>query len=131
MKLLLILLLCPLLSFAQSKGDTKVIITVADSAGLFNKVAMALYEKGYSLTQKDESLHFLATSEKPIKWANIKMNALVKGKEIILSGFYDATLFAIVKFEPIVYRNTKFDRNNFAELQSIAEKIGGEIRYGK
>jgi hypothetical protein len=133
MKFLLILLLCPFLSFAQSKGDTKVIITAPDSAGLFNKVAMVLYERGYSLAQKDEALKFMATNEKTTKWANIKVNALVKGNEVTLSGDMDATFTVIVDYEPMIFlgmKNSLYKRV-FAELQAIADKIGGEIRYGK
>jgi hypothetical protein len=133
MKFLLIMLLCPFLSFAQSKGDTKVIITAPDSTGLFNKVAMVLYEKGYSLAQKDEALKFMATNEKTTKWANIKVNALVKGNEVTLSGDMDATFTVIVDYEPMIFlgmKNSLYKRV-FAELQAIADKIGGEIRYGK
>jgi hypothetical protein len=133
MKLLIYLLLIPCLSFAQSKGDTKVIVTVTDTANLFNRVAMVLYEKGYSLAQKDESLHFMATNEKATKYANVKINVLVKGNEVTLYGDMDATFTIIVDYEPIVFRgvNGSLYKRVFAELQSIAEKIGGEIRYGK
>jgi hypothetical protein len=133
MKLLLILIICPLLSFAQSKGDTKIIITVPDSTGLFNKVAMVLYEKGYSLAQKDESLHYMATNEKATKYANVKIYALTKGNEVILSGDMDGTFTVIVDYEPITFRGMKGSlyKRVFAELQAIADKIGGEIRYGK
>lgn len=133
MKLLIALLLCPFLSFAQSKGDTKIIITAPDTTGLFNKVAMVLYEKGYSLAQKDEALKFMATNEKTTKWANIKVNALVKGNEVTLSGDMDATFTVIVDYEPMIFlgmKNSLYKRV-FAELQAIADKIGGEIRYGK
>jgi hypothetical protein len=131
MKMLFALLLCPFLSFAQSKGDTKIIITAPDSTGLFNKVAMVFYGKGYSLAQKDEQLHYMASNEKPIKYANVKVNALVKGNEVTLSGFFDATFFKLVSFEPIVYKNHKLDKFIFSELQAIADAIGGNIRYGK
>jgi hypothetical protein len=133
MKLLIYLLLIPCLSFAQSKGDTKVIVTATDTANLFNRVAMVLYEKGYSLAQKDESLQYMATNEKATKYANVKINVLVKGNEVTLYGDMDATFTIIVDYEPIVFRgvNGSLYKRVFAELQSIAEKIGGEIRYGK
>jgi hypothetical protein len=129
---LLLLLLCPLFSFAQSKGDTKIIVTT-DSTGLFNKVAMVLYESGYSLAQKDEALKFMASNEKILRWANVKVNALVKGNEVILSGVFDPVVSVITDPEPIVYRGMKGSiyRTTFAELQAIADKIGGQIRYSK
>jgi hypothetical protein len=132
MKLLMALLLLPILSFAQSKGDTKIIVTT-DSTGLFNKVAMILYESGYSLAQKDEALKFMASNEKILRWANVKVNALVKGNEVILSGVFDPVVSVITDPEPIVYRGMKGSiyRTTFAELQAIADKIGGQIRYSK
>lgn len=133
MKFLLILLLCPFLSFAQSKGDTKIIITAPDSTGLFNKVAMVLYERGYSLAQKDEALKFMATTTRPVKYMNIKVNALVKNNEVTLTGTYDLAVTEIDDTDPIMFRGVKgsYLRNAWAELQAIADKIGGEIRYGK
>jgi hypothetical protein len=132
MKMLFALLLCPFLSFAQSKGDTKIIITAPDSTGLFNKVALALYEKGFSLLQKDQPLQMIAT-EKVTKWTHIKANAFVKGNQVTLSGSFDHLFTVAVDFEPIVYRGMKGSayRTTFAELQAIADAIGGEIRYGK
>jgi hypothetical protein len=94
---------------------------------------MVLYESGYSLAQKDEALKFMASNEKILRWANVKVNALVKGNEVILSGVFDPVVSVITDPEPIVYRGMKGSiyRTTFAELQAIADKIGGQIRYSK
>lgn len=75
----------------------------------------------------------MATNEKATKWANIKVNVLVKGNEVTLSGVMDPTFTVIVDYEPIVYIGMKGGLNKrvFAELQVLAQKIGGAISYGK
>lgn len=132
MKLVIALLLSPLLSFSQSKGDTKIIITTPDSTGLFNKVAMVLYESGYTLSKKDEALQFVSMN-KQTRWAHVTANALVKGNTITLSGIFEATITVLDDPEPITYRGMKGSifRTTFAELQAVADKIGGQISYSK
>src|SRR5688572_30273980 len=56
--------------YTQEKKDSKVIIKIADTTGVLNKISLVLYERGYSILQKDEQLKFIATDEKTFKAAN-------------------------------------------------------------
>ena len=55
------------LSIAQTppKKATKVIVHVRDSAGtLMNRIAVVLFDKGYTIENRNDSLKLMATGEK-------------------------------------------------------------------
>ena len=60
----ILLLFSTSICFAQSKHDSKIIVTPDDTTNLFNRVVLSLYERGYTLETKDEQLKFIATGEK-------------------------------------------------------------------
>ncbi len=62
--LLVVLILLPCAGFCQSKNDTKIIVVVDDTINVLNRIASILYDKGYSMEEKDESVGFLMTKEK-------------------------------------------------------------------
>jgi hypothetical protein len=126
-------LLIPTLSFAQQKKDTKIIVTVQDTTNILNRIALALYEKGYTLDQKDEAVKFIATKEKAIAvWKMpIKVRALVKNNTIVLSGDYIPPTDN--KWNEVNFRGHKksMDMQAWDELRGIAESIGNQITYSK
>lgn len=78
----LFLLLIPTICFAQSKGDTKIIVKTSDTANLFNRVVSYLYDNGYSLERKDSEAGFLLTDEREMK----KYTCLYKIKALVKDG---------------------------------------------
>jgi hypothetical protein len=65
-------------SYSQVKKDTKIIATITDTANVFNRLALAFYDRGYSFEQKDKELFFLATNEKKIDIGSIKIKSSIK-----------------------------------------------------
>jgi hypothetical protein len=130
----LFLLLIPTLSFAQSKHDTKIIATVQDTTGLFNRVSLAFYEAGYTMEQKDDALKFLATAPKIIpsyNTGNLKIRALIKGNTIIFSGVFTTGIDLIVKtkentYYDIEYRGSKggLFMETWRMMEAVAKQFG-------
>jgi hypothetical protein len=142
MKVLLFLVFFPVICFGQQKKDSKIIVTVQDTANLFDRVTLQLYERGYTLEQKDQALGFLSTTEKPLPKAtgSIKVKAIMKDSTITFSAVqaldFEVQLFGTKMqrtFEPVHYIGAKNSINMKAwnELQAIAELFTGRIYYGK
>lgn len=129
------------LCHAQEKKDTKIIVTVTDTSSLFNRVITGLFEKGFTIVQKDRDLGLIATEERPIKnSASIKLKAQIKDSTISFFGEVanDVTIsLGGVKmertFERIYYGGMKGSdlRNAWNEMLSIAKQFGTEIKYSK
>jgi hypothetical protein len=123
-------------AFSQSAKDQKVILTPADTSNLFNRLVMALYDRGYTLEQKDDALKFVATSERsiPREAISVKVRGMVKENTVVLYGLFAMEIGPKQSrdFTPIEYRKGKIWSNvHFKELQAIAEAIGGITTYSK
>lgn len=126
---------------AQTKKDSKIIVTVADTANLFNTVVSKLFEKGFTILQKDESLGLIATGEKSIKSAaSIKLKAIVKDSTITLFGEVANDVTVEIwgaklerTFAQIYFGGMKGSdmRNGWNEMDSIAHEFGNKISYSK
>ena len=139
--IIIILLLLPFAGFGQEKRDEKITVIASDTTNLFNRVALLLYEKGYTFEQKDEQLKFIATTDKPIPKAvgSCKLRVLVKDSAI--------TLYALVAVDPRLVRGGDLQKVYspaqyrgmkgslfmvvWAEMESIARKFGNQIIYSK
>jgi hypothetical protein len=135
-------LMCTLSSFAQEKKDAKITVTVKDTINLFNRVALALYEKGYSLANKDSQAGFIATDEKPVpKTAgSMKIRALVKDSTITFTGLMAIDVEMKIlgtklerTFDPVTFWGEKNGSYKICwrEMESIAKQFGDKITYSK
>lgn len=135
--LLLSLFLIPTLSYSQAKRDTKVIVTVSDTSNLFNRVVMSLYERGYTLEQKDEKLNFIATGEKPMPklGASMKLRVMIKDSIMVVTGLHalDIKIMGLERtFDPNEYRGMKGSvwMTAWDEMVSFARQFG-EVKFAK
>jgi hypothetical protein len=143
MKYLLILLLAPCLSFGQQKKDNKIIVTVSDTANLFNRVIKTLYAAGYIVDVKDEENNFLSTKEKSLPKdasTSVIIKAFINSNIVTFSGegasnvtFSLGGAKAERTFTGIYYGGMKGSslRNSWNELDAIAKQLGGIITYSK
>lgn len=139
--ILLLAALCLSLSAtAQTKKDTKITVTVQDTAGLFNKVAMLLYDKGYGIQRKDESLKVISSDEKTISSGSVKYRFILKDFTVIISGDVASNVTLSIggakaerSFSPIYYGGMKNSilRLGWNEMVSLAKELGTEIVYSK
>jgi hypothetical protein len=140
---LLILLLLPAVTFAQNKKDTKIIVTVADTANLFNRIAKMFYQRGYSLTQKDEVNGFLATDGKEVQYLGLsRYRALIQDSTVTLTGeiAFNSYSNKVIsgtdvnnEYSPVSFSGMKGSliRKSWDEMQEIAKLIGEKITYAK
>ena len=85
---LLFFLLLPALSFAQSKGDSKIVITVNKKDSLYNKVKQALTQNNFIVKDDGHKTVINTYPRKLEKTSNCYSiaKAEISGNTIILSG---------------------------------------------
>src|SRR5215204_4865927 len=87
--LFLILTLDPVFSFAQQDGDKKVIITAADSTGLYEKIKVALIKNDFMIKElgiKDTIITYPRQFKQMSGYSIAK--AVISGNTATLSGSY-------------------------------------------
>jgi hypothetical protein len=130
--ILVILFLIPTLCFAQQKNDTKVIVSVSDTANLFNRLAAAFYKRGYTLETKDESVGFINTKEQEMKnYSPFQtIRAFISGNTITLTS--KIRMGNLATFD-VTFNNRK--KNAFVaaweEMEDLAKQFGNQITYSK
>jgi hypothetical protein len=131
----LLFLLIPIISFAQPKKATKIIIANNDTA-IIQKIATILYENGYTVESKDRN--FIASTEKNFSDYSVKIRALTTDSTVTFTGVMaiNATieLYGVRverTFDPINYSGAKKSplMKSWKELESIAKKTGSIIKY--
>lgn len=130
--------LIPTLSFAQVKNDTKITVPVNDTS-MFNKVCLILYEKGYTLKQKDKELGFIATDDRAINGTTLRLKFLVKDSVVITGDVYNEMAAALARgryadkaikdesyYTPIRFAGMKGSglKDAWNEMNKIANLIG-------
>lgn len=140
------LFLVPSICFAQTKNDTKIIVSNPDTS-LFNKVCLLLYERGYTLKEKDKELGFVATNDKSVKGSTLRLRFLIKDTTVAITGdVYNDFASALVRgtlasntskdetyYLPIRNAGMKNSglRDAWNEMLSIAKQFGNQITYAK
>lgn len=135
----LIVLAITQIGYSQSKGDSKILVQVADTSNLLNRLVMYLYEHGYTVAQKDPALGFVATDEKGLGAVSLKVNALVKDSTIVFTSMWASNISLDLggvkserNFSPVKYGGMKGSdyRLTWDETAKIA-KAFGEVTYLK
>lgn len=137
-RLFLFFFFVPVIGFSQSepvKGANKILVSLSDTANIMQRVSLALYKKGYSIKQKDESLHFIATNSKGLNNApsEITIHVLIADKTAIISGQAATVSMGNKLMQDVEYSGAKNSTNRIQwdELESIANVIGSNIQYRK
>lgn len=136
MKILILCLLVPVLSLAQNKGDSKIIIALADTAGIYDRIKLALVKADF-IVKELNSRDSITTYPRELKTMSgfAIAHAIIKDGEVVINGFYTRrkiSYYGVIKtskdVKPIVhYRSSKL----WALLMKVATDIGGEIKYSK
>lgn len=138
---ILFLLLLPVFSLAQPpKKSSKVKVVLADTIGAFNRLTLALFDKGYSFENKDEQLKIIATNERPVNKyaASSKIRARITDSILVLQGSIaldvEMKLFGTKMertFSSVQYIGAKKSqmREAWNELEEIARMFGSVVRY--
>ncbi len=137
MKLLIVfLLLCPFLANAQKNEDTKIIVTLNDSIDIYKKVKIVLVDLDF-IVKDNYNPDTLTTYSR--EFSNIpgacRLTAIIKENTVTISGIYG--LIQIDDFgytrspkenkRIIYYKGSK----GWEVLKTVAEKIGGQMTFGK
>jgi hypothetical protein len=116
------------------KKANKIIVIVRDSAyNLLDKIASTLYDKGYTIENKDEKVKFISTKERQgEKWSTYyKVRARINDTAIIFTG--QIALNKEGNYFDIDYRGSKVSalREAWNELEAIARTFSDKIVYSK
>lgn len=137
----LLLLLLPTLCTAQFKKDSKIIAHAKDSGNiLFNKIAIDLFDKGFSFEIKDTAMRVIATgpltSNKYATSRKIRIrftdSLVIFTAQIALDFDFLATGNAKT-FSEVSYMGAKKSpmREVWEEIDALAKKYFGVVTYGK
>jgi hypothetical protein len=133
------------LSYAQEppKKANKIIVLTKDSANtLISKIAIELFNRGFTIDTKDEALKQITTKERPNKnsMTLIKIRAMVNDTAIIFTSQMalanEYTLMGVTMkptFDPVTYSGMKkgYMMEAWRELDAIAHEFGDKITYSK
>lgn len=137
MKILITLaLLCPLLSFAQKKGDNTIQI---DTAISYSDLKMLLFDKGYFVESNDTN--FITTSPKSMKTACVNKIIIARNEnKTFIKGLYKISVELVLfntplhnEFEPVEYVKSKgnITYQCWQEMNAVATSITNKITYLK
>lgn len=129
-------LLIPIISFSQTKKDFKIIVNVADTTNLFNRVSLAFIEQGYVVETRQPDIGFMATGARTFKGmtaASSMFKALIKDSTVTFTGMVriDVNFMGSPDtFSPIHYTaKGSMHRKVWDEMLLIAQKFGNRISY--
>jgi hypothetical protein len=130
---ILLLLLLPAITFAQKKGDSKIIIDAVS----IDKISLILFENGYTIDGKDEKNKFLSTKTKDIGSIGVRIRIMQKESAMIISGeVVDRALMIMLNSREPIYTPIKFGgmkgstvRDSWNEIAKVAKLLGHVIRY--
>jgi hypothetical protein len=132
--LTLLIVLTSQISFCQIEGDTKIIITLNEKAGMYDKVKLALVKNDF-IVKDDGNKDTLLTY--PRELTNLQgysiINAILNDKQIILSGVYGLKKINDWGFttSPKSYKRIIYFKGSkgWKLLIQIAQSIGGELSF--
>lgn len=130
---LLFLVLIPVFSFGQKKGDTKIVLDTVN----MDKIILSLFENAYTIDTKDEKLKLLTTKTKDIGSIGVRIRIMQKDSVMILSGeVVDRALMIVLASSEPIYSTIQFDgmkgstrRQAWNELLKVASGMGKIIRF--
>lgn len=116
------------------KKSSKIIVQIKDSANtLLDRIAGVLYDKGYTIENKDEKVKFISTKEREgKKWSTYsKVRARINDTAIVFTG--QIALRKDGDYWDVDYRGSKVSalREAWNELDAIARMFGDKIVYSK
>lgn len=126
------LILASLSLSAQKNKPRKIIVVATDTTNLFNRVALAFYDKEYTIDNKDPQAGFISTKEKAIKAGystDVKLRAQIKDSIIVFTGEMrvNVSLYGQpASFDPIYEWGMKGTpaRLSWMEMEGIAKEFG-------
>lgn len=123
-------------SYSQEKKDSKIIVTLADTSSIFERVVKSLYEKGYDLESKDKQLNFISTKEKPLnKYAfDLKTRIIFKENTMVITGKIAASFESMFGKTPVdvefVGAKSSPVREAWNEMVDFGKQFGA-VTYSK
>ncbi len=84
----IILFLLPSVALSQQKKDTKILVAIADTTNILNKISAVLFENGYTIEEKNDQLKHFVTKRKTLKQSStdLVLRILVKDSIVVMTG---------------------------------------------
>jgi hypothetical protein len=113
-------------SFSQKEGNSRIIIKLSDSAGIYNKVKYALVNSEF-IVKDNGNRDTLKTYTQEYSGVFCKITAIIEGSTVILSGVYGYTGNP-KKYQDIIYYKGS---QSWRLLRHVASLIGDEISFSQ
>lgn len=121
-------------SFSQKDGDTKIIIKVSDTTGIYNKVKYALVNSEF-IVKDNGNKDTLTTYTLEYSGIFCKATAIIEKNTITLSAVYGLRRLDDFGYtnNPKKYQTAVYFKGSqsWRLLSSVASLIGGEISYSQ
>ena len=134
--LILLVVLISQTSFSQNDGDTKIIITLNDKEGMYEKVKIALVKNDF-IVKDDGNKDTLRTYPRELSSLNgySIFNAILNDKQVILSGAYGLKKINDWGYttSPKGYKRIIYFKGSkgWKLLIQVAQTIGGDISFSQ
>ena len=135
--ILFLLLLLPAVCFSQKSLDTKIIVSVSDPTGLYEKVRISFVNNEFIVkdNRNPDTLTTYAREVKPIGY--VLAQAVISGNKVTLSGILSTRKINMLGYTvmpgPADYKKIYYYKRDKAwlTLANVAAAIKGEITYSK
>ena len=132
--LAVLLFITPMCSLCQKDGDSKIIIKLSDSVGIYNKVKYALVNSEF-IVKDNGNTDTLSTYTQEYAGFFCKATAIIQGNTVILSGIYGLKRIDDFGYTngPKKYQNIIYYKGSqgWKLLSYAASLIGGEISFSQ
>lgn len=133
--LLFAFLLLTLVSYSQKKFDSKIIATLNDSVGLYEKVRIALINNEF-IVKDNHNKDTLSTYVREISGVGyVLIRAIISGNSVTLAGVYGKKKLDIWGYtgSPKDYENIIYYKGSktWKILFKIGSSIAGEMTFSK
>lgn len=134
MKLLVAVLLFPLLSFSQIKGDSKIIVTLPDAAGAYEKIKESLIRNDFVI--KDlPTRDTIFTYARVYKGMHVALRALIKGNTATITGYYSLKKMDEFGYTGVSSRRKKIiyyvGAKNWNLMLKVSREISSDLAYSE
>lgn len=134
--LFILFLIISKIAFTQTNGDSKIIITLNDNSGVYEKIKIALVKNDF-IIKDDGNRDTLLTY--PRELSNLPgysiVNAIIYDKQIIISGVYGLKKINDWGYttSPKSYKRILYFKGSkgWKLLMQIAQTIGGEFSFSQ
>lgn len=122
----------------QKKANTIIVTDTINRDEFYNKITIILFENGYGIFNTSKEQGIISTSEKSYKNGVIKLNILIRDKQVLIRGDFKSSISinfggvtSEASWEVIENKGQKNSpyKNAWEEMKKLTDAISGSKEY--